>query len=430
MNHEGDCQTDSSGAPINCGVDLDVAGAGNAQCYNGAGVATQSASICGPSGIFLASQCHGTASVSGAACTGADNTAGETHGNATVWGSANIIQGSGTVNAPSKWTPTPTNGGPANDFADPTQGEVQPPIAPGLPSGTAITPCPITTSSLPPTNLGPFQFYHVNSSTGKADGAQLAVSGGTTFSPTGTCPSGGTSNQVGQSFPSYVFYGGLNLDNATGSAGAPTFGPGQYVMAGTTDPTGAVMTSFKGTFYGDSTSGTMFILTDASYPTLVNPPAIASSGLTFDQGSTYFKNISGNLTGINDTLSGAASALDQYGGTLFWQDRRNTSLQASGHYDSLGNWVSGACTTASCGATATSPNFELDHGNAGMTMTGVIYQPRGAWMTLNAGGAAVANSPLQVITGSLVFNTGGGSANVVLLGPTAPLIKFKTALIQ
>jgi hypothetical protein len=65
-----------------------------------------------------------------------------------------------------------------------------------------------------------------------------------------------------------------------------------------------------------------------------------------------------------------------------------------------------------------------------MTMTGVLYQPRGAWMTINAGTGAVANSHLQVITGSLVFTTGGGNAHVVLLGPTLPMVTFKTALIQ
>jgi len=79
MNHEGDCLTDSGGSAFNCGVDLDVAGSGNGQCYDSLGNPTVSASVCGPAGIYLASQCHGTASVGGATC-GSNDYAGQTHG--------------------------------------------------------------------------------------------------------------------------------------------------------------------------------------------------------------------------------------------------------------------------------------------------------------------------------------------------------------
>ncbi len=431
MNHEGDCQTDSGGAAINCGVDLDVGGAGNGQCYDSLGVATVSASVCGPAGIYLASQCHGTASVGGEACGSTTNgvmDAGQTHGSANVWGSVNRAQGSGYVNDPSKWSAALTNGGGGKQFGDPTLGEAQPPVAPSLGSGTAITPCAVTSTTLSG-NLGPFQYYYADPVTHKATGAPLSLAANATFSAGGTCPTGGTSNLASQSFPSYVFYGGLDLSNVNTTTGT-TFGPGQYVMAGTTSQTGTVLTGTSGNFTGDSTNGTMFILTDASYPTLVNPPAITTAiqnGTTFYEGSTYFKNNTGSLNGMNIT---ADSSLSQYAGTLFWQDRRNTSLEASGHYDANGNWVSGACTTATCGSTATSPNFALDHGNPSMTMTGVLYQPRGAWMTINAGTGAVANSHLQVITGSLVFTNGGGNAQVVLLGPTLPMVTFRTTLIQ
>ena len=53
MNHEKDCQTDSKGAAIECGVDMDIAGSGNGgQCYDSAGNKTTTASVCGPAGIF------------------------------------------------------------------------------------------------------------------------------------------------------------------------------------------------------------------------------------------------------------------------------------------------------------------------------------------------------------------------------------------
>ena len=92
----------------------------------------------------------------------------------------------------------------------------------------------------------------------------------------------------------------------------------------------------------------------------------------------------------------------------------------------MGNWVKGtACTTATCGVTNTSPEFNLKR-NPNMTINGVLYQPRGAWL-INDGGIAVSKSPLQIISGSLIFD---GDARLALLAPTKPAIIFRTALIQ
>jgi hypothetical protein len=65
-----------------------------------------------------------------------------------------------------------------------------------------------------------------------------------------------------------------------------------------------------------------------------------------------------------------------------------------------------------------------------MNLTGVSYQPRGAWIDLQAGVAGVAVSHLQIVTGALTAQNGSGSSAITLLGPTAPVIIYVTTLIQ
>ena len=63
-------------------------------------------------------------------------------------------------------------------------------------------------------------------------------------------------------------------------------------------------------------------------------------------------------------------------------DRRNTSLQASGYYDSTTNaWTSGTVPSG-YHSTNTSPQIIIDSGNSSSVLTGVMYQPRGASATL------------------------------------------------
>ena len=71
-------------------------------------------------------------------------------------------------------------------------------------------------------------------------------------------------------------------------------------------------------------------------------------------------------------------------------------------------------------------------GGAALTLTGVLYQPRGAWFELTSGGSKTGGAiKLQLITGALTCGSGGcGSATVQLLSPTAPILEFVTALIQ
>jgi hypothetical protein len=139
LNHQGDCLTglgSSSQSPFDCGVDVDVSGAGSSNiCLNMDGSSSGvSAKLCAPAGIFLASQCSGASLQgcgSGSATAIGTNYAGQTQGNsARVWAqSGTQISGDGNVNDPTMWKPTNsiTRNSPA-DFGDPTQNLKQPPI--------------------------------------------------------------------------------------------------------------------------------------------------------------------------------------------------------------------------------------------------------------------------------------------------------------
>jgi hypothetical protein len=212
-----------------------------------------------------------------------------------------------------------------------------------------------------------------------------------------------------------------------------TFGAGQYVMAGTSSQTGAVLDiNTSGTLAGDSTLGTMFILTNGSYSSqntsLTMPAALTTAGYSatsnWYQGFTDVKNASGNLYGVSGT--GAASPLVDYQNILLWQDRNNANLQLN---PDTADFVS---RTRPATTTDTSPQFEIEPGGMSLGLRGVFYQSRGAWTYLNPGGSsATANAHLMMVTGALTCgNKGCGNTSIALLGPSAPIIRYVTALIQ
>jgi hypothetical protein len=208
----------------------------------------------------------------------------------------------------------------------------------------------------------------------------------------------------------------LNGNNNTST----TFGAGQYIMAGTNSTSGAVFSADGGTITGDSVTGTMFLLTNETYGGALTPPA----GMpTLYQGFTDVKNTNITLSGLT-----SSSPIDPtYQDILFWQDRRNsadTLNQANGSVTAQNTPCTG------CGVTSTSPALILEDGNGTMNLTGVSYQPRGAWIELKAGGANVAISHLQIVTGAFVTPVGSGSSAITLLGPSAPVVIYVTSLIQ
>ena len=307
--------------------------------------------------------------------------------------------------------------------------------------------------------LGPYQYYHYTTMSGGKplpDGQPLTISASATFSTSGTCPGVDSTTQgVGAkgagSFPAYVFYGGVNL-----TGGTMTLGAGQYFMAGTTGAN--VLQASVGTnIVGDGSTGTMMIFTDGDYTGSLTTQRLtlpnATLMPTLDQGTLYFKNANIDMTGlINSTVSSSAlpPSMDAYTGIVWWQDRRNSTVE----YNKSG---SSACTGCSADngavidAPATpsellenhvvnnSPGVLMDDGNANISLKGVYYQPRGAWLELKPGTAGLTGSgkgnsstqlPLQVITGALITDSGGGDTGVLLAGPTNPLLTYKAVLIQ
>ena len=225
-------------------------------------------------------------------------------------------------------------------------------------------------------------------------------------------------------FGTYVFYGGLNLNGNNNTS--TNFGAGQYVMAGTNTQTatgsgpGSVFFADGGNITGNSATGTMFLFTDGTYGGALTPP----TGMpTLYQGDIDIKNTNITLSGLT-----SASPMDPtYKNILFWQDRRNST-------DTL-NLADGSVTTqgtpcSGCGVTNTSPALILEDGNGAMNLTGVSYQPRGAWIQLQAGTAGVFTSRLQMVTGALVTPVGSGASAITLLGPSNPVIIYVTSLIQ
>jgi len=319
-------------------------------------------------------------------------------------------------------------------------------------SDSAIGSCGIQGGNLPAGTYGPYQYYSytVKDGAGKPipDGKTLTVNGNNavTFASNGTCPGYSTSGAAAGSFPDYIFYGGLVMNPGGGNGGNNTtinFGSGQYVMAGTLNNTtisgcdgpcvfGAVN---NGNLSGSS-SGTQFIFTDAKYPGLdtqvqaiPNYNAAQSQIPNLVQGDIEIKNVTASLTAPQPA---AGTTLAPWTNVLFWQDRRNSSDTLNLSDGSLDTSVAQGTPCSGCGVTSTSPRFLLGPGGATLNLTGVLYQPRGAWFELTSGGSQASGLiKLQLITGALTCGSGGcGSATVQLLSPTAPIIEFITALIQ
>lgn len=424
MDHQGDCF--SAGGGSYCGVDF-VGKGGSGTCASG-----PSAFLCAPGGAFIASTCHGVAA---SGCSGNGNYAGSGSLNG---GPMIDIQVASALDPGGTYTPSPTVT-PSGGSQDPTQGEKQPPLA----TSNAIPSCGLkggTLSSAQP--VGPFQYYSyttTNSSGPIPTGAPISTKGNITFAANGSCPgvlSSGGALQSSSAFPMYVFYGGFSTGDTV------TFGSGQYVMAGVTGSGNTVFSADKAELdtagAGASYSGTgnLFIFTNQNYPGLsaqlstVPNNTIAIPAMQY--GSIYLKGGAGNtgsdLFGLADNSDSGTtnlpSALNAYGGLLFWQDRGNSTVT----YDANGNVTSQ--TNPNCpAATCQSPQFLLDHGHDDLVgLHGVLYQPRGAWFMLENGGANLSNSPLQLMTGALIGSS--GNDHVQLTAPSVPLIRYLPALIQ
>ena len=456
MDQRGDCFTGENGTNY-CGVDVQGGtGAGGIACPGAPG---GNADVCAPAGIILASNC----------ATATDGCSNAYAGIVSkgAWGSSLTIMGGPPENgAVSGSWPTPTYTTNPSTFYDPTsaaacQGGCNG-ASPPLPT-SAIQACGVPGSAVLSGALGPYQYYSsVSSSNPAPTGLPITIGATATFSTTGSCPSGQVSSlgssQASSSFPTYIFWGGLNVQAST------TFGPGEYVMAGVnSSASGATVfnaTGTKSTITGDSTSGTLMIFTDGNYYGQLSTQitAIPSYGNmpVLYQGTIGFKDASLTLSGVVSSAAGgsAGSTFDQYTGIVWWQDRRNSDVGYNEPSTSTG--CNSSCTgddgsVISCAmgcangnsttpnflatsnhVTSTSPGVYIDPGNGNIGLNGVFYQPRGAWLEFVHGTTGLTcgsgNCPLQVITGSLIEDQ--GDTGMLLNGPTNPLQTFKATLIQ
>jgi hypothetical protein len=169
---------------------------------------------------------------------------------------------------------------------------------------------------------------------------------------------------------------------------------------------------------------------------------------TLYQGNLDLKNAIIDMTGLVNSAVGSSnlpSGMDTYSGIVWWQDRRNSFVEynkagptaaCSGCtkddgtvaycYDcTLGKQTAGMMTENH--VTATSPGITIEPGNTTLTLKGVYYQPRGAFITITHGTGS-GQQPLQVITGAI--NETSGDDRLLLMGPTNPLIRYRASLIK
>ena len=133
-----------------------------------------------------------------------------------------------------------------------------------------------------------------------------------------------------------------------------------------------------------------------------------------------------NLHGLNRER-GLPEGLKDFAPAAFWQDQRNSRIQ----YDANGNVVFEGCGAnldtpcLNAGmANSTTPAFHLQaHPNT--NVYGMIYQPRGAWLSLQGNGTV--NSALAMITGALSM---GGGADIKMLRASDQLRRRMTALVE
>lgn len=440
LNRPGDCILGSNKAP-ECGVDVDLGG---------------NSSISSPGiSVVLSSTCNGPP---GQAGCGNDpthpndlgtNYTGLAPGAARVTAGSITIQSPGAVDIPAHYTPTPVQSSNASLFQDPTQvsstrSGTQPPLlAPNGVNTCALLNGQIASSGSGQVVAGPFNYFAYTAIVaGKPfpNGGALSLNatGGVKFDPSGTCPgieSTGGASQSSSAFPTYFFYGGLDI-----SLSDVTFGPGQYVMVGaplstqgqSTTAGAAFADTGNNTVTGNSTAGTMFIFTaaeggTAAYPGLFSQinawPDLVTATNSMWQGSVNFASgasASVSLTGIK--AGSVPAALNDYNGVLFWQDRANSSVNYNP--DGTVNPTPPNLQNNRVPADLTSTTITLQaHPN--LSLNGVIYQPRGANIIAKGNGGSTLN--VQLISGAIVSQ---GGVNWVPLPSANPLLRYINALIQ
>lgn len=393
LNRAEDCFVSAAGLGLVCGEDF---------------LAIGNNDITAPGGIYMSSS-------NGRGLGLPAISAGTALGWVDVESPFTYLMGDGAINpllglASIDWDSEPTNGFPDGDyFTDPMAGKPQPPAPTGLPDRPIVGG--VIVGALFPWNaidIPPGKYYAVLPD-GTPTGTPITVTGHANFSDGAGTPCGG--------FCEYVFYGGL----VTAALSNITVSPGRYVIAGAQPVAGAAGVGLTvganarlrdltplvdGKIGPNSDAGEIFIFTNANYPGLQLPVDLAASGLSFPQVQAgAVVGLGGEITlhGLNKNHPALPAELRDYAPTLMWQDRANTTLA----YDAKGfldRTCGGICDNILSvpGSQEMIIQATQKNGRSGTNLYGIIYGPRGSWLTVLGvlPGDSIAG-PLQIITGAL-----------------------------
>jgi hypothetical protein len=383
LNREYDCPSGSSGI---CGVDLSV-GSGGVSGLTASG------------GVWMASTRDGS-SLNG------DSGHWATENGGSVTAPFVYIRQTGNYSGGS-WSQTPTNGrADGAGFEDPMRGLGQPAAPSGLTNIPVVGGVIYGGSAGSPVELQPGNYYATNTS-GNATGQPMQISGSVEFSNNGT------------GFGNYVFFGGLTHSGSTDTA---IFDPGSYIFAGVQQSGGSAGTLFntdnlniqdQTTGSINSDAGEIFVFTDTHYPGLTVPAAVQTIASQLYEGIGGFVQDSGGTTGtlslhgLNAGSSNLPGSLAPFAPVVVWQDQRNSSVL----YSSNGYLNSGCASNPDICQKTTSQIATDNTSYAAMEMrltasgsaalTGVVYQPRGARITVT--GNANFSGPMQIVGGALTL---------------------------
>ncbi|HYL37390.1 MAG TPA: hypothetical protein VEV17_15860 [Bryobacteraceae bacterium] len=381
----------------------------------------------------------------------------------------------GTVNIK---TPSNPSVSPLPDglpFFDPFAGKGQPPLYTGslptfgvpngsfsngvyaLNAGSALVGNPQNLQSLPAGNYVPIfclaggkkvPLCTPGNQAQFASGAQLNVDTAVSFTGGGT-------------FGNYFLYTGVNVTNSmTMGGGVFTIVGGGGVSAGPDCPAAScdLVVGTGGNFLNANTAGSapgqVVVLTGSSsafkssdggttisgntngdlYPGLTaqinSNPVLVSVATTgaWAFGASGFKSgmaqSSSQISGLVSTSE--ADPFFPFNGVVMWQDQANSPVvyTPSGNVNVSCGDINNPCTKTLADPKSPEMNF---HANAGAEFQGIVYQPRGAWVTTGGGPGTGIDGAIQLITGSVVMS-GGGHIN--LTEPPTQGLRRIVALVE
>ena len=132
-----------------------------------------------------------------------------------------------------------------------------------------------------------------------------------------------------------------------------------------------------------------------------------------------------NLHGLNkDSAQVQAEGLKPFAPVVFWQDQRNSRVKytTDGHIDTSCGSMDNPCVNDP--ANSLSREMFLN-ATPNVHLYGAAYQPRGAWLMMQAGGNYTG--PLQVVTGAVKLQ---GSPPLTLTQTSNPITIRTVALVE